>query len=153
MGGDMNDLDQIIKLKEQGFLCSQILILMGLELQGKTNPDLVKTMQGLAGGIGFSGNLCGALTGGACLLALYAGKGRPEDQEDERLNLMLLDLVDWFQSTTGAQYNGTNCDQIIEGRQSNIPLRCRGIVQSVYKKVKETLVEYGFDLSGTPDEN
>jgi len=145
----MNDLDKITQLKTQGFYCSQILMLMGMELQGITNPDLVRTMQSLAGGVGFSGNLCGALTGGACLLGLYAGKGKPEEPEDERLNLMLLELVDWFQVHTGAQYKGATCDQILEGKQSNIPLRCPGIIQTVWQKSKDILVEYGFDLNGT----
>lgn len=149
----MNDLEKIVNYKMQGFYCSQILMLMALELQGKSNPDLVRAMQSLAGGIGFSGNLCGALTGGACLLGLYAGKGSPEDVEDERLNLMLLELVDWFGANTGKLYQGVNCEQILEGKQSNIPLRCPAIIQAVWQKSKEMLVEYGFDLSGTPDQD
>ncbi len=149
----MDDLMRIAQLKQQGFYCSQILVLMGLELQGKTNPDLVRSTQALAGGIGFSGNLCGSLSGGACLLGLYAGKGTPEEQEDERLNLMLLSLVEWFTQTIGEQYNGIHCDQILEGKQSNIPQRCPGIIQAVYQKTKELLVEYGFDLIGTPTED
>jgi len=147
----MDDIEKIYQLKEKGFYCSQILVLMGLELQGSSNPDLVRSMQALAGGIGFSGHLCGALTGGACLLGLYAGKGKPEEPEDERLNLMLLDLVNWFQSTTGTKYNGLNCDQILEGSLVNIPNRCPGIIQAVYQKSKELLVEYGFDLYGNQD--
>lgn len=148
----MNDLEKIVQLKAQGFYCSQILVLMGMELQGITNPDLVRSMQSLAGGVGFSGNLCGALTGGACLLGLYAGKGKPEEPEDERLNLMLLELVDWFQANIGQQYGGTNCDQILEGKQSNIPLRCPGIIQVVWQKSKNNLVDYGFELSGNRNE-
>jgi C_GCAxxG_C_C family probable redox protein len=145
----MEDLEKIAQLKAQGFYCSQILILMGMELQGISNPDLIRSMQALAGGVGFSGNLCGALTGGACLLGLYAGKGKPEEPEDERLNLMLLELEDWFQETIGQQYGGANCDQILEGKQSNIQLRCPGIIKSVWQKSKDILVEYGFDLNGT----
>ncbi|MHB8086612.1 MAG: DVU_1555 family C-GCAxxG-C-C protein [Anaerolineaceae bacterium] len=145
----MEDLEKIAQLKAQGFFCSQILMLMGMELQGISNPDLIRSMQSLAGGVGFSGNLCGALTGGACLLGLYAGKGKPEEPEDERLNLMLLELVDWFQETIGQPYGGANCDQILEGKQSNIPLRCPGIIKSVWQKSKDILVEYGFDLNGT----
>lgn len=147
----MDDLLRIAELKSQGFYCSQILVQMGLDLQGKSNPDLLRSTAALAGGIGFSGKLCGALTGGACLLGLYAGKGKPDEGEDERLNLMLLSLVDWFEKTTGSQYQGCNCEQILEGRQSNIPLRCPVIIQAVYQKAKELLVEYGFDLHGNPD--
>ena len=69
---------------------------MGLEAQGKQNADLVRAMEGLAGGVGFCGDICGALTGGACLLALYAGRGLPDEGEDSRLNLMIADLAEWF---------------------------------------------------------
>ncbi len=144
----MDDLIRIMELKNQGFYCSQIIIQMGLDLQGKTNPDLIRATGALAGGIGFSGKLCGSLSGAACLLGLYAGKGTSDEPEEERLNLMLLSLMEWFEKTTGIQYGGVDCDQILEGRQSNIPLRCPGIIQAVYQKSKELLVENGFDLNG-----
>ena len=144
----MEDVIRIQELRSQGFYCSQILVQMGLDLQGKTNPELIRAVQSLAGGIGFSGNLCGALTGGACLLGLYAGKGSREDPEEERLNLMLLDLVDWFKQEIGAAYQGIDCDVILEGNHALIPSRCPGIVEAVYQKTKSLLVEYGFDLSG-----
>ena len=148
-----NDLLRIKELKAQGFYCSQILVLMGMDLQGKDNSDLVRAMQALAGGIGFSGHLCGALTGGACLLGLYAGKGSPDQEEDERLNLMLQDLMNWFEQEIGNQYTGIDCDLILEGNRANIPQRCPIIVQSVYQKTKELLVAYGFELSGFSDED
>ena len=61
----MDELLRMLKLASQGFHCSQILILMGLDAQGKQNADLVRAMEGLAGGVGFCGDICGALTGGA----------------------------------------------------------------------------------------
>ncbi|MFZ0931868.1 MAG: C-GCAxxG-C-C family protein, partial [Syntrophobacteraceae bacterium] len=60
----MEEMIRMIHLAEQGFYCSQILLLMGLEARGKNNVDLVRSVSGLAGGIGFSGEVCGALTGG-----------------------------------------------------------------------------------------
>ncbi len=146
----METLDYIKDLKAQGFYCSQILILMGLEMKVKQNPDLVKAMHGLAGGIGFNGLLCGALTGGASLLGLYAGKGLPEQESDGKLEIMLGELVYWFKGEFGAR--GMNCDQILEGSQSNIPLRCPTMIASVFQKCKEILVENGFDLSGPIDD-
>lgn len=152
--GKENELDDLLRINElraQGFYCSQILVSMGLELQGKTNPDLLRSVQSLAGGVGFCGDLCGALTGGACLLGLYAGKGKPDEQEDERLNMMLLDLVEWFKFNIGKRYNGIDCEVILEGKQVNIPERCPGIIQAVYQRAKELLVEYGFEISGNSD--
>ncbi|MBZ0309444.1 MAG: C-GCAxxG-C-C family protein, partial [Anaerolineae bacterium] len=74
----MNEPDRMKKLKEQGFFCSQIIMILGLELQGKENPDLVRAMHGLAGGLGFTGETCGALTGGSSVLGVYAGRGNPK---------------------------------------------------------------------------
>jgi len=144
----MDDLDQLMILRKQGFYCSQILILQGLELMGKSNPDLVRAMHGLAGGLGFSGELCGALTGGASLLGLYAGKGTPEQEEDPRLIFMVEDLVKWFKAEYSGQYGGIRCEEILAGNSQNQALRCPAMVIGVLQKTKELLVENGFDLSG-----
>ena len=104
---------RMITLAGQGFYCSQILLSMGLEAQGKSNPDLIRAMAGLAGGLGFTGDTCGALTGGACLLGLYAGKGLPEEPEDEKLNLMISELVDWFTEEFGKLHGGIRCETIL----------------------------------------
>jgi len=144
----MEDNERMKELKQQGFFCSQILLILGLELQGKTNPDLVRAMHGLAGGVGFSGELCGALTGGASLLGLYAGKGTPEQEEDPRLIFMVQDLVNWFKAEYSEQYGGIRCGEILAGSSQYQATRCPILVKSVLQKVKELLVENGYDLSG-----
>ena len=145
----MNDeMLQMIRLAGQGFHCSQILLFMGLEAQGKSNPDLIRAMSGLAGGLGFTGDTCGSLTGGACLLGLYAGRGTPEEQEDEKLNLMISELVDWFSEEYGKLYGGIRCDIILGDDPRNRTTRCPNMVLGSYGKVKTLLSEYGFDLSG-----
>ncbi len=144
----MNELDPIIKYRQQGFFCSQILILQGLEMLGKDNPDLVRAMHGLAGGLGFSGEMCGALSGGAALIGLYSGKGAPEESEDPRLIFMIEDLVKWFKSEYGEAYGGIRCEEILAGSNPNRSNRCPVMVMGVLQKVKELLVENGYDLSG-----
>jgi hypothetical protein len=142
----MDELDRMRELKQKGFYCSQILLIMGMELQGRENPDLVAAMHALADGIGFSGETCGALTGGVCLLGLYAGKGRPEQDEDPRLLFMAEDLVRWFKDEYGAQYGGIRCDEILG--DTNMRGRCPIVVLGTFQKIKELLVENGFDLAG-----
>jgi len=144
----MDDHEQIMALRKQGFYCSQILLLQGLEMMGKENPDLVRAMHGLGGGLGFSGELCGALTGGACLIGLYAGRGTLEEQEDERQNKMVRDLVAWFKDVYGEPYGGIRCEEILAGNNQNKTIRCPGMVEGVLQKVKELLIENGYDLSG-----
>lgn len=144
----MDDNDQLITLRRQGFFCSQILILQGLEMMGKNNPDLVRAMHALAGGLGFTGELCGALTGGAALIGLYAGKGTADQPEDPRLNFMIEDLVKWFKKEFGETFGGIRCEEILAENKQDIAVRCPVMVAGVLQKVKELLVENGYDLSG-----
>ncbi len=144
----MDDNNELVILRKQGFYCSQILMLQGMEMMGKSNPDLIRAMHGLAGGLGFSGELCGALTGGASLLGLYAGKGTAEKPEDPRLDFMIQDLVKWFKAEYTEQFGGIRCEEILAGNHQNQSIRCPVLVNGVLQKVKDLLVENGYDLSG-----
>ena len=142
----MDEMIRMIQLAQQGFYCSQILIIMGLEAQGKENVDLVRSMSGLVGGLGFSGDVCGALTGGVCLLGLYAGKGLPEEPEDEKLNLMIGELVDWFREEYGQVYGGIRCETILGDDPRSRSSKCPSLTLGTYEKVKALLLESGFNL-------
>ncbi len=142
-----NDTVRMMDLARQGFYCSQILLFLGLESQGKSDPDLIRAMGGLAGGLGFSGGTCGALTGGACLLGLYAGRGTPQEEEDPKLNLMITELVEWFSREFGEMYGGIECRTILDDAPENRTARCPALVVGVYEKVKSLLVENGFDFT------
>jgi C_GCAxxG_C_C family probable redox protein len=140
----MDDLMfRMMDLKSKGFYCSQIMMLLALEAQEKENPDLTRAMAGLAFGVGI-GEVCGALTGGACILSLYAGKGTEEDEEHFCLMSMLNDLGEWFRETYGGQYGGISCNTITEdGTLRNE--RCGAVVAATYQKVLELLIENDFD--------
>jgi C_GCAxxG_C_C family probable redox protein len=144
----MDDMFRMMELAQQGFCCSQVLLIMGLEAQGKSNPDLVRAVHGLCGGLGSSGDICGTLTGGACLLSLYAGRGSPEEEKDACLSQMVAELVQWFVDRYGQLYGGINCRDILADDPDNYSARCPGIVAETYQKVKELLTANGFDLSG-----
>jgi C_GCAxxG_C_C family probable redox protein len=143
----MDEIFRMLELAGQGFHCSQILLSLGLDAQGKTNPDLVRSMEGLAGGMGFCGDICGALTGGACLLALYAGRGNPDDETDPRLNDMINELFAWFTQEFSECYGGIHCRGILADDPTNQASRCPQLVTRTYEKVKSLLLENDFDLS------
>ncbi|GBF35221.1 hypothetical protein DCCM_4344 [Desulfocucumis palustris] len=144
------DFFRMFQLAQQGFYCSQILLILGLEARGKDNPDLIRAMTGLAGGLGFSGKTCGALSGGACLLGLYAGKGTPEEVEHDRFRLMVDELVKWFEDEIGSQHGGINCEEILgeDFKHRAVNTKCGNIVASTYDKVKEILAENHIALEG-----
>ena len=134
---------QLIRLKARGFCCAQIILILALEAQGKTNADLVRSVGGLCFGINGAGEVCGALSGGACLIALYAGKGGDEEAADDRYMTMVGELTGWFRGTADDEYGGTRCNEILE----RFPDRsiCGRIVADTYGKCMDILVSHGFD--------
>lgn len=137
-------VERIAQLRAQGFQCSQILLILGLERQGKKNPDLVRAMAGLANGLGNCGKTCGVLTGSACLLGLYAGRGELQEQKKNDLEGMILDLVNWFEEKYGKAYGGVDCQIIVNDDPWNRMLRCPNMVIETYMKVQEILEDSGF---------
>jgi C_GCAxxG_C_C family probable redox protein len=137
---------RMMELDYHGYYCSQILLIMALEAQGKSDPDLVRAMGGLAHGSGFDDGICGTLTGAACLLGLYAGKGTQDEHEDEQLKFMLKDLGEWFEQTFGIRYGDVTCEAIV-GDRTVMRQRCAAVVGETYAKVVELLSAGGYDIS------
>jgi C_GCAxxG_C_C family probable redox protein len=142
-------LIRMMQLGGQGFSCSQVIMIMGLQASGRENPDLVRSLSGLAYGCGTGRGVCGALTGAACLLGLYAGKGSSQEQESERLLLMLQELNDWFSRRIGLPDGSVSCDAIVgeEGPAAS-RRKCGTIVADTYAKTMELLLSNGFEPYG-----
>jgi hypothetical protein len=146
----MNDLMiRMLQLSQQGYGCSQILILLFLEARGEDNPTLVRSMAGLAYGCGGGRATCGTLTGACCALALYAGKGSDDEEASERLMLMLQEMSDWFGEHVGRPHGGIACETIVgEAGPAAARQRCGAIVADTYAKLLEILTANGFEPSG-----
>lgn len=142
-----SDMMRILELSQSGFCCSQILLMMGLEEKTAENTELIRAMGGLCGGVGGSANNCGALTGGACLLSLYIGRGAESEAEMPFSKLMMDQLIQWFNEEVGTLYGGINCVQILDDNPMNRIERCPALIEQVYEKVKEILEAYGHSLS------
>ena len=140
-------LVRMMQLSQQGFHCSQIMMIMALEAQGKSNPDLIRAMSGLLGGVGFCGKICGTLTGGTCLIGLYAGKGTAEEEPDSRLYLMMSELVEWFEKEYQSKYGGINCSDILQDDPRNRMSRCPQMVIATIEKVVEILAANNYDFT------
>ncbi|MCF8057590.1 MAG: C-GCAxxG-C-C family protein [Desulfocapsa sp.] len=123
-------------LSEAGIKCSQIMIALALKQQGKQDADLIRAMGGLVVGVGYSGKICGALTGGACLISFYAGRGDITEKEHPKLWPMIEEYVEWFESEVGENNGEIDCDKILEraGVSKPGPEICGPIVLKAYMK-------------------
>ena len=101
-------------------------------------------MTGLAKGLGDCGKICGGLTGAVCLLGLYAGRGELSEEENPRLDVMIQDVVAWFEEKFGTNFGGIDCQSILNDDPWNRMLRCPSLVAETYFKVKELLEDNGF---------
>jgi hypothetical protein len=134
----------IARLSLQGYCCSQIIVAMALELQGREDFDLVRAVAGLCHGFPNLHGPCGALSGAACLLGLYGGKGRPEEEEDERLPLMLAELESWFTERCTLRHGGISCKDITGNGEPDSEI-CGNLVADCYGQAMTLLVDNGFD--------
>jgi C_GCAxxG_C_C family probable redox protein len=141
--------DEILKdmqsMAQDGFRCSQIILKQGLKRMNAENPFVIRAMGGLIVGVGFTGKTCGALTGGACLISLFAGRGRTDEKEHPKLWPMIEEFVEWFESEIGEHKGIIDCDIILKraGANSPGPEICGPIVLKSYMKAISILENNG----------
>ncbi len=140
---------RMIELTENNYNCSQILMVVALEQEKKENPDLVRSMSGLADGCGFFNETCGAMTSAVSIFALYAGKGADDETESKNLLLMLEEYGDWFREEIGNKFQGTRCKDIAGDLVGTPEVKqiCGGVVFQSYNKINEILASYGYILT------
>lgn len=137
---------RIMQLGRQGYTCSQIIILMGLEQCAQKNSGLVRAMAGLAYGCGSGHGSCGVLTGGCCLLAWYAGHGGTDRIGPDRLMPMLQTLSEWFSHHTGCKSADMSCDAIVgQAGPAASRQRCGAMMAETFGKVMQILDANGID--------
>ncbi len=142
----------ILEFGSKGYTCSQILVKAALRMMYTENDSLVRSMNGLSQGVANTGQTCGALTGGLCLLSLYTAKGNDSEFPDENEALMWDELVTWFSEEI---CNGKlkTCDQLLGldktdskvNRLSGNTHICAEIVGKVWEKCLEILANYEID--------
>ncbi|MBU0962194.1 MAG: C-GCAxxG-C-C family protein [Proteobacteria bacterium] len=137
---------RIMQLGSQGLRCSQILMQLALEDMGEANVGLVRALSGLCNGLG-SGEICGAASGGACVIAFYAAKGDSSEEEEQDYQLMLAEFMGWFKETAPPRWGGVRCDEIISGGAAMETEKCGDIVAATRNRILEILATYGFDPS------
>ncbi|MDR2443215.1 MAG: C-GCAxxG-C-C family protein [Deltaproteobacteria bacterium] len=149
----------ILELAGQGYTCAQIVVILGLRVMGRENPDLIRSLSGLAMGAS-SGSLCGALTGGLCLISLHVGKGLEDERPVLGHRLPLQALVGWFVKEELKGQIAPTCKAIFDsyGAAFNLETsaptaQCADLVGDTYIKALSLITEHGLDPTLGRDES
>jgi C_GCAxxG_C_C family probable redox protein len=140
----------VLELGGKGYSCAQMVIAGALGLMGRENPDLVRAMAGLAQGVGCSGEICGALSGGVCLIALHTGKGQDAEDALPESQPLMNELVEWFRAEF-CSGGAVTCDAILgdapsgPGGRNMDAGRCGALVAQTWTRAVSLLVEQGID--------
>ena len=140
---------RVAELLLQGYKCSHVLMKLALEAQERDEPDLVRAMSGLALGMGQGFN-CGALSGGCCVLGLYAGRAGEDSPEDPRFDAVLDEFTWWFHTYAKEQYGGIDCSAIMQFDPALKQQRCPALILAVWGKIEETLRKHEIDITTPP---
>lgn len=137
----MDELDRrIMELSFEGYHCGQIMLILGQELRGTENTELVKAMTGLNSGI-HKGEACGTLTGAACLIATYVGKVSYEEEVNTLCNLMCYELVEWFEK----EFKTTQCRELVSDDYADRMVVCPMLIKKTFLQVIKLLENHQID--------
>ena len=103
--------EKAIELFTQRLHCSQVLAMVGLEKLGINDPSVIKALGAFGGGIGGTGNICGALVGAASVIGSLYSRSSLEEKENPRMWAATKAVMKNFEELA-APHGGINCCQI-----------------------------------------
>jgi C_GCAxxG_C_C family probable redox protein len=103
--------EKAIDLFTKRMHCSQVLAMIGLEKLGAGDPSVIKALGAFGGGIGGTGNICGALVGAVSVIGSLYSRSSLEEKENPRMWAATKAVMKQFEDLTAA-HGGINCCQI-----------------------------------------
>jgi C_GCAxxG_C_C family probable redox protein len=103
--------EKAIDLFTKRMHCSQVLAMIGLEKLGVSDPSVIKALGSFGGGIGGTGNICGALVGAVSVIGSLYSRSSLEEKENPRMWAATKAVMKQFEELTAA-HGGINCCQI-----------------------------------------
>ena len=137
---------RVLALGASGYCCTQIMIQLLLDVQGRDAPDAVRAAGGLCRGFGLAEGACGILLGGCMAMGLCAAKGHDGEDAHEALEAMTTDFAEWFRERTAAS-GGISCGAILGDTGGGRPDfgKCHGLLLEAHARMFEVLAAYGVD--------
>ncbi len=102
--------DEALALFDAGFSCSQAVAGAYAESLGVKQSDALRMAAPLGGGIGRSGQTCGAVTGALMVLGMKHGMTSPDPQAKERMYVIAQD----FLRRVSARHGTVLCRELLD---------------------------------------
>jgi hypothetical protein len=137
-------LDELLRRvkasSDEGNLCSQIVVDIGLRYLGESKPDVVKAAGGLAGAQGFVEVTCGALTSAGVLIATVA----IDRMERDQMYMLIQELEERFNQEIASAYPGNRCGDFLDADPNKLPTEvCPPIIAGATRIALKILEENG----------
>ena len=134
----MNDTDKAISFFKNGLNCSQSMVATYGPRFGLEHETAVKLGSGLGGGLGRTGETCGAVTGSILVLGLAFDSGRAGDKESkDRVAAKVREFLDRFCKANGT----TRCRDLIQCDISTPEKSADAKVKGVFDTICPKLIE------------
>ena len=92
--------------------CAQVVLASLKETVGGVGDDVFQSATGLAGGVGRTGHVCGALAGGVMALACFWGRPYDDFADPGKRRARTLDMSKRLVKKFEAQYDSADCHGI-----------------------------------------
>ena len=135
--------ERILELSRYGYACGQILAILLLEPIGQENPKMVQCMQGLNGGIGGSGDTCGCMAAGCCVISYFTGKPGADQYDSPHHKAAMGEFTRWFAEEMELEYGGMDCRDIVGTNPAKKVQYCPQIIAQTYETCMEILEQRG----------
>ena len=100
-------------------------------------------MQGLNGGIGSSGDVCGCMAAGCCLISYFTGKPGDTEYDSPHHKAAMGEFTRWFTEEMELEYQSIDCSGIVGTNPAKKVQYCPSIIASTYEKCMEILENRG----------
>lgn len=130
MTGSLDKNSQIEKVEQIAYNfekqyggCPQAVLAAFKEVSDFISDDLFRAGTGLAGGVGLTGDVCGALIGAALVISVVRGRDYSNLEDKERVRYISLDMVKKLCDRFKAEYGSIHCYDIqkkLMGRSFNL---------------------------------
>jgi C_GCAxxG_C_C family probable redox protein len=127
LNADNSAAAEAVSYFRQGYNCAQSVLLAMQRFWNVEKPLELKVAAAFGGGIGRSGSVCGALTGGVIAIGLKYGTNAPDAKEREKAYSLARELCKEFKSKCGSMscrdligYDLTNPNELEKARGADV---------------------------------